>query len=121
MGASTSTGPSHFFAYNATGFPPLPQVMNTKGVTASPTEISPRVVMLAQALHLFPTYALGSTGTNTADPYAPQNLIHDPIILVVNPIIIAYIIDMVSRQVQQHEGETNCDPNHHQTLPCWVK
>lgn len=72
--------------------------MNRKGMTTPLRGISPMVVMPTQALLLFPTYSSGSIGTNMVDPYAPENMIQDSIILVANLIIIAYILDMVSHR-----------------------
>lgn len=53
----------------------------------------------------FPTYTSGNMATTVADVLAPHTLLHDPMMSTLNPIVIAYIEDMVNRQAWQQERE----------------
>lgn len=52
--------------------------------------------------------------TNTVDPLTPNNVLQDPMMSALSLTIIAYITDMVTRQIQQQErenGTTRRSPN----------
>lgn len=57
----------------------------------------------------------------TADSLAPHNVVQDPMLSALNPTVVAYITDMVSRQVRQQEREMDVVPTVTKPYLAWVE
>lgn len=78
--------------------------------------MSPRAKPPMQALNPLVAYAARSTAINAANLYAPDIVPSKPMMSALNPTVIAYIADMVSRQVYQQEKVAEVTP----TWPCLI-
>lgn len=79
-------------AYDSTAFPPLQQPVNLGGMWAL-KGISPRAIAFPYS---FSTYTSENMATTATDPFAPCTVLQEPMMSVLNSIVIVYIMNMVS-------------------------
>lgn len=83
-------------AYDPMSFLPLPQQVNPRGMWAPLRGMSLRATVPP---YPYPTYTSKNITTITIDPLAPYNVLQDPMMSILNPTMISYIANMISRQV----------------------
>lgn len=63
----------------------------------------------------------GKHAAKMTDPFAPQNVLEDPMVSAINPAVGVYITDMVSWRVSQLEKEAKVTPTVTRPYPISVE
>lgn len=84
------------------------KAMNLGGMFEGPRGMSTKSAPATQAPSPFQAYTMGNMATNVANPYAPYKVLLDPMMSALNSTIIAYIANMVSREVCLQEKNLRC-------------